>query len=92
MDLSGKPARRNMPKSSLGNTKEVHRAILENSKQQEDVKLYGQLPDYDDFQRYDLRQEDILRQIAMGVYANFHRPSWKTPKHHLLMIKIQKNT
>ena len=43
-----------MSKSSPGNTKSVHLAAFDNSKQQEDVKLRGQLPDYDDSQRYDL--------------------------------------
>ena len=57
---------------------------------QEDVKLYGQLPDYD-CQGYDMGQEDILRQIDLGIYSNFHRPSWQTLKHHFLMIKIPKN-
>ena len=63
-----------MMKSSLGNTKE-HLVVLEDSKQQEDVKLYGQLPDYGDFQGHDLGREDILLQIALMIYANFHRPS-----------------
>ena len=91
MGLSGKFTRRNMMQSSLGNTKEVRRAVLENPKQQEDAKLYGQLPDYDDFQGYDLGKEDILRQIPLVIYDNFHMPSWETLKHHLFMIKSQKN-
>ena len=37
-------------------TKESHLAVLDNFKHQEDVKLYGQLPDYGDFQCYDLGQ------------------------------------
>ena len=86
MDLSGNP-KENMMKSSLGNTKELHRAVLEHSEHQEDVKLYGRLPDYDDSQCYDLGREDILRQIGMGIYVNIHRPSWKTLKHHLFTIK-----
>ena len=90
MDLSGKAPRRNMLKSSLGNTKDAHLVCLEDFEQKSDVKLYGQLPDYDDFQVYDLAQEDILRQIALGIYANFHRPSWGTLKHHLLTVKIPK--
>ena len=54
MDLSGESARRNMPKSSLGNTKEAHLVVLGDFEKQEDVKLYGRLPDYDDLQCYDL--------------------------------------
>ena len=79
-----------MLKSILGNTKEVRQVVLENFKHQEDVKLYGQLPDYDDFQGYDLGKEDILRQIALGIYSNFHMPSWETMKHHLFTVKIPK--
>ena len=82
---------RNMPKSSLGNTKEAHLAVLENSKQQEDVELYGQLPDYDDFQGYDLGQEDILRRIALGICDNFRKPPWQAIKHHLFPVGISKN-
>ena len=41
------------------NKKESHLSVLCNFKQKEDVKLYGQLPDYDDFQGYDLGKGDI---------------------------------
>ena len=44
----------NMLRSSLGNGKESHIAVLDNFIQREDVKLYIQLPDYGDSQRYDL--------------------------------------
>ena len=76
-----------MSKSSLVDTKEAHLAILDNSKQQEDVKLYGQLPAYDDLQCYDLGQEDILRQVAQRIYANYHKPLWRTLKRHLFSVR-----
>ena len=56
--------------------------------QQEDVKLYSQLPDYDDFRGYNLGADEQLEEIARGIFVNFHKPSWKTLKHHLLMLKI----
>ena len=72
-----------MLKSKLGDTKEAHLAVLEDYKKQEDVKLYGQLPDYDDFQCYDMGGGDILRQVSLRIYANFHKPSWETLAHLL---------
>ena len=90
MDLGGESSRRNMLKSNLDNTKESHLAVLEDSEKQEDVKLYGQLPDYGDFQGYDLGMEDILLQIALRIYDNFHRPSWQTLKHHLFAVRMPK--
>ena len=39
-----------MVKSRTEGTKEAHLAVLEGLQKQEDVKLYGQLPDYDDFE------------------------------------------
>ena len=77
-------------KSSLGNTKGAHLAVLDNSKQRGDVKLYIQLPYYGDFQGYDLGQEDILRQVAQRIYANSHKPSWRTLKHHMFPVGIPK--
>ena len=68
----------------MEDTKEAHLVVLEDYKKQEDVKLYGQLPDYDDFQGYDMGEEDVLRQVGLRIYANFHKPTWKTLKHHLL--------
>ena len=52
--------------------------------------MYMQLPDYDDFQGYDLGVGGILSQIAHNIYANSHKPSWQTLKHHLLVAKIPK--
>ena len=65
--------------------------VLGDFKKQEDSKLYGRLPDYDDSQRYDFGQEDILRQVALRIYDNSHKPSWQTLKHHFLTVKFRKN-
>ena len=42
-----------MLRSSLENEMESHLAALAKFKQKEDVRLYAQLPDYDDIQCYD---------------------------------------
>ena len=71
IDLSGKFPIQNMLKSALMDKKESNVVFLEDFKKQEDVKLYSHLPDYDDFQGYDLGDGDILRHVALGIYANF---------------------
>ena len=52
--------------------------------------MYGQLPDYGDFQGCYLGEEDILRQVALGIYAHFHRPYWQKLKHHLFAVETPK--
>ena len=52
--------------------------------------MYIQLPDYDDFQGYDLGFGGILSQIGHKIYANFHKSAWRTLKHHLFLAKITK--
>ena len=54
MDLSRKHPPRNMLKSILGKYESSGSSGFRGFQKQEDVKLYGQLPDYDDFQRYDM--------------------------------------
>ena len=49
---------------SLGSGKEAHLAAMGNFKQKEALKMYIQLPDYDDFQRYDLGVGGNLSQVA----------------------------
>ena len=67
------------------------RVVLVNDfKQQEGLKMYIQLPDYDDFQGYDLGMGWILSHIAHEIYANFHKPSWETLEHHLFMAETPK--
>ena len=90
LDLSGEFSRENTSRPSLGNTKEAHLSDWCNFEQQEDVKLYGQLPDYDDSQCYDLGKEDLLLQVVRRIYANSHKPSWGTLKRHLFSAGIPK--
>ena len=49
-----------------------------------------QLPDYDEFQRYDLGAEPVLSQIPHKVYADFHNPPMQTLKRNLFIVGIQK--
>ena len=69
--------------SSLGNRKESHLAISGNFKQQEEVELYSQLPDYEDFRGYDFGTEDALNQVDRQIYTNFHKPACQALKHPL---------
>ena len=49
--------------------------------------MYSQLPDYDDFRGYDLGIDEQLERAATLIFANFHKPSWQTLKHHLFTAK-----
>ena len=90
LDLSGKFSRKICRIQVWEIRKQYIYIGFSNPKQQEDVKLYGQLPDYDDSQCYDLGKDDMLRQVAQGIYANSHKPSWRTLKHHLFTVRITK--
>ena len=80
-----------MTKSGLEGEKEAHAALVENFKQRGDFEMYSQLPDYEDFQVYDLGAGTILSRIAQKIYANFYNPSWGTLKHHLFVAKTQRS-
>ena len=79
-----------MSRSSIGNKKAARLAVLNKFRQKEDVKLHIQLPYYDDFQGYDLGREDALHHVLRQIYANFHKASWRTLKHHLSPVGIAK--
>ena len=79
-----------MSRASLKGGNEARVVSANDSKQREDLKMYSQLPDYDDFQGYDLGVGGVLSRIAHKIYAGFHKPSWRTLKHHWFMAKIQK--
>ena len=80
-----------MSRASLKGGNEARVVSANDSKQREDLKMYSQLPDYDDFQGYDLWKEDISRQVVQRIYANFHKPSWRTLKRHLFSAGFRKN-
>ena len=48
-----------MHKSGLEGGEEARAAAVGNFKQQEDLEMYSQLPDYDDFQGYDVGIEMV---------------------------------
>ena len=80
----------NISKSSLGNGKEARVVLANGFKRRGGLKVYIQLPRYDDSQRYDLGAAEILSKIARQIYANSHNPSWETLQRHLLMAEIPK--
>ena len=90
LDLRGKVPIRNMPKSGLEGEKEARTISVGNFRQQEDLKMYGKVPDYGESHGYDLGIDSELSQIAKKIYANFHKPSWPTLKRHLFMAEIPK--
>ena len=48
--------------------------------------MYIRLPDYGEFQWYYLGVESVVGQIDQKIYANFHKPSWRTLKRHLFTV------
>ena len=53
-----------MPTSGLEGEKGPHTISAQNFKLQEGLKMYGQLPNYDVFQGYDLGIDSELSRIA----------------------------
>ena len=78
-----------MQKSGIGYIREVNRELLGDFKIQEDVKMYMQLPDYDDLRGLDLPGETDLTGISKRIYGGFGKPSWLTLKRHLFRPHIQ---
>ena len=79
-----------MQKSGIGETPDVDHAILCEFKIQDDVKMYSQLQEYDDFWRFDFPQETDLSAISKRVYEGFPTPPWSPIKHHLFIAHIPK--
>ena len=86
LDLSGKFSMGDMIKPGSEGEKEAHTIAVGNFKQKGDLGMYGKLADYGEFQGYDLGIDTDLSQIGEKIYANFHKPSWKAAKHHLLTV------
>ena len=63
-----------MLKSSIGHTREVNHVLLDKFKIQGEVKMYSQLPDYDDFRRFYLPNETDLTAISGRIYEGFAKP------------------
>ena len=90
LDLSGAFSRKICRDPVWGKENEAPIVLMTDFKHHVDLKMYSRLPDYDDFQRYDLGMGVVLSQIAHKMYANFHKPSWQTSKHHLFTAEIPK--
>ena len=75
-----------MPEAGLGKENKAHTILVENFKHREDLKMYGGLPDYEEFQGFYLRIDSELSQIDEKIYADFHKPSRKTSKRHLFLV------
>ena len=73
IDLSGKYSFANMLRSNLEESNEVNAVLRSEFSQQEDVKLYSQLPDYDDFRGYDLgidEQLELAATLILRIFIN----------------------
>ena len=79
-----------MMRRSLENENESQIAWVNEFKQQEDLKMHIQLPDYDYFRCYELGVVGVLSRIPHRMYANFHKPSWKTLQRHLFTAEAPK--
>ena len=76
MGLGGDRSFATALKSSLYNSQEAGRALLWEFKIRAGVvKMRPQLPDYDDFQPFDLSGEAALSAISGRVFAVFARPT-----------------
>ena len=76
-----------MLKSRLVDTKEAHLAVLEDYKKQ---VMQNFMVDYRIMMIPNVMiwgEKMFLRQVALRIYDNFHKPSWQTLKHHLLRRK-----
>ena len=62
-----------MLRSNLEESNEVSAVSVSEFPQQEDVKLYSQLPDYDDFREYDLGIDEQLElddTLILRIFIN----------------------
>ena len=81
MDLSGKFGLSNLLRSNLEESNEVNAILRNEFPHQEDVKLYIQLPYYDDFRGYDLvlvnnwgKLQSEFPRISQTFLANIETP------------------
>ena len=71
-----------MTKSCLGGETEAHTILVGDSKQQEDLEMYVQLPDYDEFRWNDMGIDtdwmpnhcEDLRRYPQAFLTNFNTP------------------
>ena len=70
LDLSGEFHRGNMSRPSLPSGKEAHLVSMGNFKLQDGLKMYIQLPDYDNAHVYGLAADRFLCHVDLKIYAN----------------------
>ena len=68
-----------MAKSGLGGEKVARAISVGNFKHRWNLEMRGQLPDYDEFQGYDLGIDTDLSCVAGNIYANFRVAHADTP-------------
>ena len=71
IDLGGKYSFASMLRSKFEESNEANAVSRSEFSQQEDVKLYSQLPDYDDFRGYDLGIDEQLELDATLILRIF---------------------
>ena len=62
--------------------------LLGEFKIQENVKIFGQLRDFDYFRRFDLEEEGYLSTVSKRIYGGFRKPFRQTTKHRLFNMHI----
>ena len=89
--LSGKYSFANMIRSNLEESNEANAVLRSEFPQQEDVNciVNYQIPMI--FGGYNLGIDEQVEQAATLIFANFHKPSWRTLKHHLSQQRCHRN-
>ena len=94
IDLGGEYSFANMLRSNLEESNELNAVLRSEFPQREDVKLYSQLLDYDDFRGYDLgigEQLERAASLSLSIslsFSNFHKPPWGALKRHISTAKV----
>ena len=83
LDLSRKYSRPYIPNASIGAEKEVNQFLLDEFKNEVDVKLVGQSPDYDGFRGFYLSYEGGLSTVSKRIYGWAPKQSRGAIKHHI---------
>ena len=69
LDLDGDIHFQTFRNARIGTEKEVHQTLLDAVKIQEDVKMIGQLPDYDDLRGIDLENGGGSATVPHRIYG-----------------------
>ena len=88
--MGGKYTSPDWLKSNLENHPEINQSLLDEFKMKDGVKTYPQLPEYGDFQRFDLAIDIDLAPISKRIYGWFPKPSRLTRKRRLFNAQTPK--